>query len=249
MRWIAVIYLAMTSLLYAQEASFQFEQANQLYRNGDFQKSAQMYEQIIKNGYESPAIYYNLGNSYFKLRNIPAAILNFERAKRLLPNDEDISYNLRLTNLKIIDKIEPVPQLFFINWWYSFVNLFSSDNWAVSGIILMWLTAIGYVILYLGHNLILQRITFILTVLIFLTSVLTFVGMYQRYQIEHNEQAAIVFSQTVSVKSAPDFQSVDLFVLHEGVKLEFLDAVGEWRKIRLADGKIGWLMIKDVQVI
>lgn len=249
MRWIAIIFLTMTSLLHAQEASLQFEQANQLYRNGDYQKSSQMYEQIIKNGYESPAIYYNLGNSYFKLQNVPAAILNFERAKKLSPNDEDINYNLRLTNLKVIDKIEPVPQLFFINWWQSFINLFSSEDWAVVGIILLWLTAVCCVILYVVRNFILQRIAFIFAVIIFSVSIIAFIGMYQRYQIEQNEQFAIVFSQIVSVKSAPDSQSTDLFVLHEGVKLEFLDAVGEWRKIRLVDGKMGWIETIHLRVI
>ena len=76
-----------------------------------------------------------------------------------------------------------------------------------------------------------------------------FAGAAQQYQHEHNDRTAIIFSQSVSIKSSPDAQSTDLFVLHEGVKVDLLDAVGEWRKIRLADGKIGWLAAADLQVI
>jgi len=245
---LAIWFLFITTI-FAQEASLQFEQANQLYRNGDYQKAAQMYEQVSKNGFENPALYYNLGNSYFKFQNIPAAILNFERAKRLAPNDEDINYNLRLANLRVIDKIEPVPRLFLINWWNSFINLFSSDGWAMICLIGFWVSIISVALMFIIRKSVLQRIVFAVCVLMFLLSIIAIIGMYQQRHFEQNDTAAIIFSQTVSVKSAPDAQSTDLFVLHEGVKVEFLDAVGEWCKIRLADGKVGWLSNKDIQTI
>src|SRR6266849_1193138 len=111
---------------FAQEARLEFNQANQLYRDAQYDKAARLYEQVVKNGYESPALYYNLGNCYFKLRNIPASILNYERARRLSPHDDDISYNLRLANQRVVDKIEPLPQLFLVDWWNGYIGLFSA---------------------------------------------------------------------------------------------------------------------------
>ncbi|MBI1807845.1 MAG: tetratricopeptide repeat protein [Ignavibacteria bacterium] len=250
MKWIALfIFLSGIQGALAQEAAVQFDHANQLYRNGDYQKAAAMYEQIVKNGYESYALYYNLGNTYFKLKNIPAAILQYERARRLAPHDEDVLYNLRLANLRVIDKIEPLPQLFFIEWWRSIINLFSSSGWAMIAILSLWCATIAGAVVLVNRAGFLQRIMFVSTLIALCICVLAFVGTFQRLHRERDEQTAIVFAPSVSVKSAPDVQSTDLFVLHEGVKVEFLDEVGEWRKIRLADGKVGWLSVSSIEVI
>jgi len=147
-----------SSLVFGQEASLQFEQANQLYRNSDYKRAAQIYEQIEKNGYENPSLYYNLGNAYFKLHNIPAALLSYERARRLSPHDEDILYNLRLANVRVIDKIEPLPRLFFVEWWQSFIGLFSSDGWAVVGIVTLWIAVCCGILYFIFHSMLLQRI-------------------------------------------------------------------------------------------
>lgn len=248
MRMLIILMLA-GSLSYSQEASIQFEQANQFYRAGQYEQAVQMYEQVTKNGFQSSELYYNLGNSYFKVNNIPASILNFERARKISPNDDDIDYNLRLANLRVIDKIEPIPRLFFLNWWNSFVNLFSSDGWSYLGIFSLWGTLGAAASILVLRKYAFQRLLFGLTVLLLIVSALSLTCMFQRNQIETREDFGILFTQAVPVKSAPDNQSTDLFMLHEGVKVEFLDSVGEWRKIRLADGKVGWLRAVDVRVI
>ncbi|MBA4311479.1 MAG: hypothetical protein C0417_02505 [Chlorobiaceae bacterium] len=244
-----VFLLLLSCVVFAQEASRQFEQANQLYRNGEYEKASQLYQQVIKNGFESAKLYYNLGNAYFKMGDIPASILNYERAKKISPNDEDINYNLRLVNLRVVDKIEPIPRLFFLNWWLSFISLYSSNGWSTIGIILLWISAVTGIMIFVVKVITFQRLLFFLTLVLIALTVSAFTGAYKQNEIENSDEIAIVFTQTVSVKSAPDNQSTDLFVLHEGVKVEFLDAVGDWRKIRLADGKIGWLLLKDVQII
>jgi len=233
----------------SQEASLQFEQANGLYRSGSYEKAAELYEQILKNGYESPALYYNLGNAYFKVQNIPAAILSYERAKRLAPHDEDILYNLRLANLRVVDKIEPLPQLFVFEWWGSFVALLPSERWAVVGILALWIAVIGGAAYWVVRGELIRRISFFISVLMIVLTCVAFASGMQRYHAEQNAASAIVFAQSVSVKSAPDAQSTDLFVLHEGVKVDVMDTVGDWKKVRLADGKEGWVMISSIQLI
>ena len=248
-RLFVIALLFVPILLMADEASLQVEQANQLYRSGSYQKAAEVYEQILKNGFESPVLYYNLGNAYFKQQNIPAAILSYERGKRLAPRDEDILYNLRLANLRVVDKIEPLPQLFLLEWWNAFVSQFSSDGWAFIGIVLLWIAGIGGVVYLSARGIILQRIGFIVVGMSIMFTCIAFIALYQRYQAEHNTHSDVVFAQTISIKSAPDNQSTDLFVLHEGVTVEVLDAVGDWRKIRLADGKVGWMVLSNMELI
>lgn len=246
--WFALLVLLPFAAM-GQEASLQFEQANGLYRSGSYEKAAELYEQILKNGYESPALYYNLGNAYFKVQNIPAAILSYERAKRLAPHDEDILYNLRLANLRVVDKIEPLPQLFVFEWWGSFVTLLPSARWSIVGIVALWLAVIGGAMYWVVRGELARRIAFLISAMMLILTSVAFVSGMQRYHAEQNAASAIVFAQSVSVKSAPDAQSTDLFVIHEGVKVDVLDTVGDWKKVRLADGKEGWVMISSIQLI
>jgi len=246
---IVLLLLLVAGRVFADEAALQFEQANQLYRGGEYQKAVSMYEQIISNGYGNAEVYFNLGNSYFKLKNIPSAILNYERAKRIAPHDEDISYNLRLANIRIVDKIDPLPTLFLIEWWRAFLNLNSADVWALISIVALWCLMLSAAAFLLVRSFLIRRLMTVIGFLAFIIGIISFVGVVQRNQIELSDREAIVFSQSISVKSAPDAQSVDLFVIHEGVKTEILDIVGNWRKIRLADGKIGWISSESLQII
>lgn len=250
MKRIAFCFLfILISQVYGQEASLQFDQANELYRAGKFDKAAELYEQVAHNSYNDPALYYNLGNAYYKLGKFPAAILDYERAKRFAPHDDDIAYNLHLANLRIIDRIEPIPQLFLLDWWQSFVNLASSPQWAMLIVVLTWGLVLCAVLFWLVRSQLVQKIMFIMGVIFLFGTVIGYVTMIQQMNKERSDQFAILFSSSVTVKSSPDNKSTDLFVLHEGVKLELLDSVGDWEKIRLADGKIGWLQSQDIQII
>lgn len=249
MRLAACMLLLAAQVALGQESRLQFNQANQLYRDAQYEKAAPIYEQVVNNGYESASLYYNLGNCYFKLHNIPAAILAYERARRIAPHDDDISYNLRLANLRVVDKIEPVPQLFLIDWWNGFIGLYSSDGWAMAVIVCAWCTAMGGMVFFLFRSGGVRRVAFAFTSVSVICCILSVTGLVQQTKKEGSDRSAIVFSPSVPVKSAPDNQSTDLFVLHEGVKVDLLDAVGEWKKIRLADGKIGWLTGESIQAI
>ena len=248
-RIVVLLVLVLSSIAFGQEELVQFEQANQLYRNGEYDTAAQLYERIVANGDESAALYYNLGNCYFKVQNIPSAILSYERAKRLAPHDDDIAYNLHLANLRVIDKIEPIPQVFIIEWWLYLINMFSPDAWATIAIAALWCAAIGGAVFLRIRWVLIQRISVLCTFFSIMICALAVGAMYRQINQERNEHSAVVFAPSVSVKSAPDNQSTDLFVIHEGLKVELLDAVSEWRKIRLADGKVGWMQAESLQII
>ena len=111
------------------------DSANSAYAKGNFEKAAQYYEGIISLGYESPEVYFNLGNSYYKLDKIGTSVLNYERAKKLSPYDEDINFNLKLSNQKTLDKIEPSPKLFLEEWFDNFKSMHSEKTWGIRSIV------------------------------------------------------------------------------------------------------------------
>jgi tetratricopeptide (TPR) repeat protein len=246
---LALMILCISLAGRADEAMLQFEQANQAYRSAAFEQAVTIYERILSTGQESASLYYNLGNAYFKLQNMPGAILNYERALRLAPGDEDVRYNLRLANLRVIDKIEPVPELFFVEWWNGVLSLFSSSGWGAAAIALLWCAAFAAGLMLATRSFLVQRVMLVLVLLALSVGGLALAAAFQRSHLEGVGHGAIVFAASVPVKSAPDQKGTDLFVLHEGVKVELLDEVGVWRKIRLADGKVGWMPLEAMTVI
>ena len=226
----------------AAETDVRFESANQAYREADYPRAAKMYEEILSQGYESAALYYNLGNCYYKLHNIPSAILHFERARKLDPDDEDINHNLALANLRVVDRVEPIPDLFYVTWWHMWSDLATADRWAALAIVALWTTLLLNAALFLPyHSILLRRVLSYLALIAVVLFVLSIAAAVDRHGRELNHRYAVMFEASTNVRSAPDPQSTGLFVLHEGVKVELLDHVGGWNKIRLADGKTGWI--------
>jgi tetratricopeptide (TPR) repeat protein len=234
---------------FAQSSSQQFEKANQYYQKNELDKAIQGYETLLKEGHESAALYYNLGNAYYKLNNNSLAILNYEKARKLSPQDEDIQFNLRMANLKVTDKVEPVPVLFYENWWNHLLHWFAFDQWAKIGIVLLWLVFALVLWFILSATRFIKQLTFYLSVFLFLMAALAFYcadTAFLEYE-SHNE--AIIFVPSVYVKSSPTEKSTDLFILHEGSKVQILDKLGPWKKIRLLNGNVGWLKEGAVALI
>jgi tetratricopeptide (TPR) repeat protein len=233
----------------SQEAGLLFSQANQLYRNADYEKAATIYEQIIKNGYESPALFYNLGNARFKLKDVPGSILNYERARRLAPRDEDISYNLRLANLRVIDKIEPIPEFFLTEWWKDFIRSCSSSTWALLAVCGLWAAVVFAAVVMFLKTPMVRKVLALSSLFLVLASGVAFAGVTLQSQYERSQELAIISTPSISVKSSPDSKSTDLFLLHEGLKVEVLDSYANWKKIRLPDGKVGWAPAESIEII
>jgi len=123
-----------------QEGTDTVELAAQAYRNQDYKKSIALYEALVAQGLkenkESPQIYYNLGNAYFRDNQLGKAILNYERALLLDPSDGDIRHNLRFARSRTEDRIDTAGDLFLTQWFYAVRNINSSNEWAVIGIVL-----------------------------------------------------------------------------------------------------------------
>ncbi|MFH0991976.1 MAG: tetratricopeptide repeat protein [bacterium] len=240
--FILVILLAGSiAPVYSQTAPDEFERANALYREGKFEEAVMHFEAIIRQGVVSAPLYFNLGNSYYRLGRIAPAILNYERARRLEPGDPDLQHNLSLANYKIIDRIEPLPELFFIQWARSVASLVSLHG-ITRILIVLWVLFFGTLTLvYLFPGSTMVRIARWL--LAGSGTLLLLVGLLLAIQLFANQSGndAIIIASTVTAKTSPDEQSVDAFVVHEGLRVTMSDSLSGWVKIILADGKVGWI--------
>ncbi|OYT16011.1 MAG: hypothetical protein B7C24_10020 [Bacteroidetes bacterium 4572_77] len=234
---------------YAQSFTKNLYQAEHLYNNSKYDSAALLYQQVIDSGYQSPELYYNLGNTYYKLQEIPTAILYYEKALKLKPNNENIHHNLTLCNTMIPDRIEAVPQLFFIKWYQGLYNYFPIDTWAYIGIGLFSLAAFFMLFYFLSHIKAMRKLGFWSAIFLILLSAFSFFLTTQKYNSFKRHNQAIIFTPSVTVKSSPAQNSVDLFVIHEGTKVYILDQVGNWRKIKIQNGSIGWLELENMQLI
>ncbi|VAW26749.1 hypothetical protein MNBD_BACTEROID07-1704 [hydrothermal vent metagenome] len=223
--------------------------ANRAYDQQQYDSAIIMYQRVLKQGLVSPTLYFNLGDAYYRKKDMPSAILYFEKAKKLDPNNADIQYNLNLANTMIPDKIEKIPVMFLKRWWNYFYDLFDANTWAILSLVsLAFLVLfIGIFILSRGRNI--RKISFFIGLLLLLASVAAFGLASQKayYMRHHNE--AIIFTPTITAKSSPTPNSVDLFVIHQGTKVRLLDEVDGWEKIKLQNGSIGWLPKQSMKKI
>lgn len=249
MRLLIVILISAACLAFAGEAEDNFAKANQLYKNGEYAKAINKYEKIIDNGYKSAALYYNLGNAYYKIDEIGLSILYYEKALKFHPNDEDILFNLNIAKLKTVDKIEKVPDFFINQLWKKIVSSMNSNKWSYISIFVFFLFIGSIAIFIFSANPFVKK-TFFATGIVFLaTSITLSIASFQRLRLDRQENYAIITQPSVYVKSAPSESSTDLLILHEGTKINILAKDEQWRKFKLADGTEGWLKASAISVI
>jgi tetratricopeptide (TPR) repeat protein len=227
----------------------EIEKAKKAYMAGFYENSISIYEKIIAEGSASPDLYYNLGNAYFKTNELPSAILNYERALKYKPGDEDILFNLGVANSRIVDKIDILPELFYIRWWKSLKTWLSPDQWAFAGIASFSLLFVLAALFLLSRSISGRKIFFSLGIILLIFNIISGIIAWQTYTESHEQNAAIVFTTTLPVKSSPDESSIDLFVIHEGLKVKIIDKIGDWNEIRIANGSKGWVKAEDIRPV
>ncbi len=230
-----------------------YSEAEAAYRQNSFAESIKLYEsEIGKNKQikkESPELYYNLGNAYFRDNQIAKAILNYERALLLDPGDSDIRHNLRFAKTRIEDKIDSADS-FFINQWISSIqNLFTANRWAIIGIVLFLALIIAVGSYVISTQITVRKISFYSSiVLLALVIIANAFAFKQKIKIV-NRSTGIVMSASVSIYTSPDAHSQELFRLHEGSKVRIKREEGNWFEIVIANGSVGWLQKKNIEKI
>lgn len=241
--------LALMGSVFAQDdADAWFEKANATYNSGNYDSAIVIYDKILDAGLESVPVYYNMGNAYYKLHDYPMAIYCYEKALKLDPSDEDVQTNLAIANAAIVDKIEPMPQSFIVRWWHNMRSALSGDQWAWCSIGAFAVLLLMLFLFLRARKVGLRKLGFFIGLLFLIAFGLSVVFAWQLKQIADTQDQAIVMTPTVTVKSSPSTNSVDLFVLHEGAKVEVMDTQGEWAQIRIANGSVGWLEVSEMRI-
>lgn len=229
------------------------EAAAQAYRNQDYKESIALYETLIEQGMTnnkvSAQLYYNLGNAYFRDNQLGKSILNYERALLLDPGDGDVRHNLRFAQNRTVDRIDTAADLFLANWFRGIRNVFSSNQWAATGIILfiLFLVCVG---VYLFIRLLWARKTaFYAGIVLFVLMITANVFAFSQKNERSRNNSAIVMTGAATVNASPDTGSNQLFELHEGTKVQIRNRDGNWFEIRIPDGSIGWIHQQDVEII
>lgn len=223
--------------------------AEENYRTGDYEAAIAAYEGFINSDWSSGTIFYNLGNCYYKTGEYGKAILNYERARQLLGSDSDLLVNLRLANLHISDRIEPLPRFFILRILEGIGAALPVQRWAVLFLTAEWVLAVVLVSLYSVHKLRWRRVlvpAFVAALVVLIVSGGYFV---QQKIYRDNLTEAVVLAEDVTVHSAPESDSTKLFTLHEGVKMRILRSVSGWSEIHLTDGKRGWMPDSAFEII
>lgn len=248
---ILYLFLILTSVVFANDTEQQniISQANEAYKNKKFDKAIELYESIVNQNIESPELYFNLGNSYYKLSKIAPAILNYERAKLLSPNDEDINFNLSIAQKNTIDKNEIVPELAIFTWIKALINIFNADTWAIISVFSFLLFLSFLAVFLLSNKIRLKKIGLLIAVIFFVGTIKTLIFSYQQKEMQFHHQKAIIFTPSVEIKSSPDKNGTIEFVLHEGTKVLVLEEVADWLEIKISDGRVGWLPSKSIKMI
>ncbi|MFH4965995.1 tetratricopeptide repeat protein [Gaetbulibacter sp. M235] len=247
MKQILYILIALFSAgMFAQNQSL-FEQGNQLYNQGKYAEAIEKYKAILETNNHSEALYFNLANAHYKLNHIAPSIFYYEKALKLAPEDQDIKNNLAFAKNMTIDAIDTIPDAGFSKVIKKITDIMSFDDWskvAVASVIIFVLLILLYYFTYSTNK---KRLAFITSNIFLFIAAISLLIAFHKYNLSQKDKPAIIFAQETVIKSEPNNRSQELFRLHEGTKVQILDTINQWREIKLADGKTGWIEKEDIK--
>ncbi len=219
------------------------------YSRGNYQQAIRDYEELLKQT-KSADLYYNLGNAYYRTDNITRAVLAYERALLLSPGDDDIRFNLQMARSKTIDKITPRSEMFFVTWYRALVNITSVDGWADIAVVSMIAALILALVYLFASRMLFRKIGFFGGVAMLTLFLLCNLFAWHQHAILTERTGAIIVSSSATLKATPTQQAKDNGVLHEGTRVDIIDdTMRDWKCVRLADGREGWLQSNKIEKI
>jgi tetratricopeptide (TPR) repeat protein len=222
-----------------------FQQANGAYEKNDYAKAEELYRQAIDEGVADSRLYFNYANSLFRQNQPGMAILYYEKAKKLNPDDEDIDANLRFVNSQIVDKVPAVESniLTKVLWRLHASYTINQGLWICLGLF-SGIFLFGMAALFSGPGL----SGFLYTVIGLSAVALAGIGPSLYYKINQQEslQYGIVLKPAVEMFSGPGESFQLLTKVHEGTKFEIVETRGDWVSVKLLNGKGGFVRLSDL---
>jgi len=226
-----------------------FEKATEAYNGGEFQKAIELYEKILENNQHSSALYFNLGNAFYKKSEIGPSIYYYEKALLLNPNDTEIKNNLGYAQNMRLDAIEEMPQTAFAKFYNTTIALLTFEQWAYLSIAMVVSFVIAYIAYYSLFGATQKRVSFIISIIAIIICFSSVAFAYLQFEKFQKDNPAIIFSREIAVTSEPNKRSERIFTLHEGTKVNVLETLDDWQKIKIADGQTGWLPSENLKLL
>lgn len=237
------------SIFSQTENELNFKSAVELYNNGNYNEAVNLFIEIINNGEHSDALYFNLGNSYYKLNDIPNSIYYFEKALKLNPNDKDIINNLSYSQNMLIDKIDLLPS----NQLSDFLNyismFFSIKQWLVIGIIFLYFFLILFVFYFFKRVSNTKKRYFTYSTILFCASIIFILTAVTKFENQNSNLEAIIFEKKIDLRTEPNYRSEIQFNLNEGTKVNIKEELDDWILVELRNGASGWMESKSIKKI
>lgn len=251
-RIISIFLVVLAALCIPQRTYAQqdlLDLASAQYDSAHYQTTIDAYQQVISNYGVSPDLYYNLAGAYFKLKDYPHAILNYERCLLLDPSHDDAATNVELARLQCVDKIEAIEPMIFTKWSNALRDQFSCNTWGTYAIVLFLVFIMCCFAYFFGRITWLRKAGFFSGILAMLLSLLCiYYAGAQRDRISQRDYA-IVLTPSVVVRSSPAESGTQLFTIHEGLKVRVRSSLSGWSEIELSDGNVGWMPSEGLEVI
>lgn len=249
-KFIYFLAIAFTSLVFSQQKNEQlFSKAADLYNEGKYQEAVENYLEITKSGVHSASLYYNLGNSYYKLNKVAPSIYYYEKALLLDPDDHDIKNNLQYAQNMTVDAIQTLPKSVGVKISENTFGLFHYETWSILAVIMVFLFTFFFLTYYFSSYRRIKKLLFSFSIIAVIIGAFCLFSAYHQHQKDRKDNPAIVFIDETAIKSEPNNRSDDIFTLHEGTKVNVLETLGDWDRIKLTDGKTGWIPKEDIRLL
>jgi tetratricopeptide (TPR) repeat protein len=215
MKKILFLLLIVANVITAQNASDSFTSANNLYKTEKFEEAIQLYQKIETEGFISSELYYNLGNSYYKLNKVGPSIYYYEKSLKLDPLNEDVKNNLVFARRLALDNIEELPNTIFQKFNKNYLQKLSYNQWAIIVIIFSVLGSLLFLIFYFATTPSKKRFYFAASSSSLILLAFSLLITYNQYLASKNNKEAIIFVAKTEVRNAPTLNSEEVFTLEE----------------------------------
>lgn len=244
----SLVFAFLSLVSFAQNTEL-FEQGNALYNDGKYEEAIEKYDRILDTDMHSAELYFNLANAHYKLNHIAPSIYYYEKAQHLAPNDADIKQNMAFANNMTLDAIDVIPEVGISKVINQVSHVISFDAWAIMAIGFVLLAVFSFINYYMSFGTRTKRFSFTFGSVFLILMIASLVSAFNKYELDKSDNPAIVFAQESQIKNEPNLRSSEAFILHEGTKVQVVDTVDSWKKIKLTDGKTGWIRAKDIKML
>ncbi len=221
----------------APEAVRYFDEGNQRFREGAYREALTSYQNALDAGYASGALYYNMGNAWYRLDEIGQAVRFYEKARLHMPENKALAHNLALARNQTVDRFSQLPAPFWRPAWNRLVRMLSPTGLFLIGLLGYGLVA-GALALRIrrARSPWLRRMTLAGGVLAVLFVTSGFVASWE----EAHAMRAVMLADATNLTDRPDGLSMEL-TAHEGAVVEIVKIRADWSEIRLPNGVQGWV--------